>query len=95
VIPELHIAGWDLDYGSNGVVLTDDDCINMSFSHPEMTNVSLSVHICLDELPAIVYVNLLDANGVIEEEWRDAEIDADDITERARELSEEQLEEED
>jgi hypothetical protein len=91
VIPELQIAGWEMDYHPS---LSDDHCVNLSFSHEEMPNISLAVRVCLDEMPATVYVNLLDNKGVIEEEWQDDEIDIDDITERARELSEEMLENE-
>jgi hypothetical protein len=93
VLSELRIAGWDLDYGSNGVTLTDDDCINMSFSHVEMPNISLSVHICLDYLPAVVVVNLLDESGVVDAEWQDEEIDIDEITAEARSLSQADAEE--
>ena len=90
MLPELYIAGWEMDYGP---AMTDDHCVNLVFSNPEFTNISIAVRVCLDEMPATVFVNLLDSNGVIEEEWQDGEIDIDEITERARELSEELSEE--
>jgi hypothetical protein len=78
-----------------GPSMTGDHCVNLAFSNPEFTNVSISVRVCLDEMPATVFVNLLDSHGGIEDEWQDDEIDVDEITERARELSEELSEEDD
>jgi hypothetical protein len=77
-----------------GPSMTDDHCVNLTFSNAEFTNISIAVRVCLDEVPATIFVNLLDSNGAIEEEWQDDEIDIDEITERAKELSEELSEEE-
>ena len=78
------MAGWEPDYGP---AMHDSYCVVFTLSHAELPHVQLSILVCLDEMPAVVYVNLLDKDGIIESEWQDSEIDVEEIMEEAKELN--------
>ena len=84
----LHGAGWTQDGGHVEIL---DNCLSLSFSHEEIPEIALSLQVCLDELPAVTIVSLLDSNGIVDQEWQDDEIDVDEITEAARDAYQEMI----
>lgn len=86
MLSELYAAGW-AHSGDCGMV-QGGTCFYMSLSHPNFPNVSLDIHVCLDEMPALTMVSLM-AGAVIDKEWSDKEIDVTEITEAARAANEE------
>jgi hypothetical protein len=84
MITGLFSAGWQVSTQH-----CKDECIRIPLTNSTLPNVSLQLVVCLDEMPALTTVSLLDRNGNIDREWADKEINVMEITSAAIELNDE------
>lgn len=55
--------------------------------HADYPNIKLDVTVSLQEIPAITVISMVGADGIIEREWQDEEIDVCEITNEAKALN--------
>jgi hypothetical protein len=79
----LQGAGWE--YVSQHADI-QDNWLTLHFEHAEIPDTGLALQICLDDIPAITIISLLDSNKIVDQEWEDDEIDIDEITQAARDM---------
>ena len=84
----LQGAGWEQ---TSSHVEIQDNCLTIHFTHEEIPELGLALQVCLDDIPAVTIISLLDSNGIVDQEWQDDEIDVDEITEAARDSYQEML----
>jgi hypothetical protein len=87
MISNFYNMGWSL--GGEPIMTQGFSVIYLNLHNDAYPNASLNMHICLDEMPVLTIVSLLDNKGVIEKEWSDKEINVTEITAAAQKLNDE------
>lgn len=84
MLNELLALGWD-----ETSVYRDGPTINTVLINPELKNIALQIIVCLDKLPAMTRISLLDMHNTIDQEWADTEINIIEILSAAYHLNKE------